>query len=114
MRGVINPPASAEDDVNLALLKIAFPAFWFSQHVRGRRLRWVAVRKNGTDPGLHSMVTEDLAELCTALLPDEAETGRWHPECCLPGTRQVTAPGTTRAMAGYRASQAAVPQRTMP
>ncbi len=68
MRPLINSPADAEDDINLVLLKIAFPAFWFSQYIRGRRLRWVAVRTNGRDQGLHTMVTDDLDELCATLL----------------------------------------------
>ena len=68
MRPHINPPADALDDINLALLKIAFPEFWFGQYIRGRRLRWVAVRMNGGDRGLHTMVTDDLDELCATLL----------------------------------------------
>lgn len=33
--------------MNLALLKIVFPAFWFTQYIRGRRRRWVVIGKNG-------------------------------------------------------------------
>lgn len=55
-------------------MKIPFPAFWFNQYICGRRLGWVAVRKNGADLGLHTMITDDLTELCAALLQDAAET----------------------------------------
>lgn len=84
MPRLINPPVDEDDDINLALLRIAFPGFWFSRYIRGRRLRWVAVRKNGAVPGLHSLVTDDLAELCAVLLQDAAGLISCRPGCRVP------------------------------
>src|SRR5260370_26350305 len=80
MRPADWPCAGADDGINLALLKIAFPAFRFSQYLRGRRLRWVAVRKDSAGYGLHTLVTDDLTELLDAMLLDEsASRPRRHP-----------------------------------
>ena len=78
MHSLTGTPADAADDINLVLLQIAFPGFWFSQYIREQRVRWVAVRKNGADQGLHTMVTGELDELCAALLSVEA--GRDDPD----------------------------------
>jgi hypothetical protein len=45
-----------------------YPAFWFTLEVIGRHgSSWVARRKNGLRPGLHTVITSDLAELHAAL-----------------------------------------------
>jgi hypothetical protein len=49
--------------MNLVLLRIAYPEFWFSQCLRRSRRCWVAVRRDG----VHTVVTDDLDELQTAL-----------------------------------------------
>ena len=74
MPPLIKPPRAAED-LNLTLLASAFPAFRLSQDTYGRRCRWVAVRRNSTDQGLHTVVTADLTELQAALVLDEARAG---------------------------------------
>lgn len=60
-------PASAADQVNLVLLRIAYPGFWFSQCLHRSRLCWVAVRRDGAREGVHTVVTGDLDELQAAL-----------------------------------------------
>ncbi len=59
-------------------LASAYPAFWFSREAIGRRgARWVARRKDGLRPGLHTVITADLAELRAALAnPDDTAHGR--------------------------------------
>lgn len=57
----------AGQQLNLALLRIAYPAFRFSHFIRPPQLRWVAVRKDSTGSGLHTIVTPDLDELRAAL-----------------------------------------------
>jgi hypothetical protein len=70
---LINPDVTA-DDLNLALLQIAYPEFRFWHFTRGEhRLRWAAVRRNGADPGLYAAVTGDLNELGAALAGDQAQ-----------------------------------------
>jgi hypothetical protein len=59
----------ADQQLNLALLRIAYPAFRFSYFIRRSQLRWVAVRKDATGSGLHTIVTPDLDELQAALAP---------------------------------------------
>jgi hypothetical protein len=63
------PPAcTAGDEMNLALLVVAYPAFKFSWYLHpSREPRWAAVRKNAADPGLYAVVTPDLNELHAAL-----------------------------------------------
>lgn len=53
--------------MNLVLLRIAYPEFWFSQCLRRSRLCWVAVRRDGAREGVHTVVTGDLDELQAAL-----------------------------------------------
>ena len=69
---LINPDVT-DDDLNLALLQIAYPEFRFWQFTREHRLRWAAVRRNGADPGLYAAVTGDLSELGAALAGDQAQ-----------------------------------------
>jgi hypothetical protein len=53
-------------------LKAAFPAFRFSHRPVGRHGScWVAERKNGLDPGVHTLITSDLSELRAALASQE-------------------------------------------
>ena len=58
-------------------LAAAYPAFWFARQPGGRHgICWVAQRKAGLHPGLHTVITADLAELRAALgtyvvLPDQ-------------------------------------------
>ena len=59
----------AGQQLNMALLRIAYPAFRFSHLMCGPQLRWVAVRKDITITGLHTIVTTDLDELQAALAP---------------------------------------------
>ena len=59
----------AGQQLNLVLLRIAYPAFRFSHFMRGAQLRWVAVRKDSTYGGVHTIVTPDLDELQAALGP---------------------------------------------
>lgn len=76
------------DEVNLILLQIAYPQFWFWWFARGgrRRRRWAAVRKNGADPGLYAVVTADLDGLAAALAGTGPAAGT-HPQHAEPGTR---------------------------
>ncbi len=49
-----------------------YPAFWFSRETIGRHGScWVARRKNGLRPGLHTVITTDLAELHAVLANPE-------------------------------------------
>lgn len=83
-----SPMGDTADQVNLILLQIAYPQFWFWRFARGgRRLRWAAVRKNGADPGLYTMVTADLDELAAALAADAGPAVGPHPQYAEPGTR---------------------------
>jgi hypothetical protein len=83
------PPDDTADEVNLTLLRIAYPQFWFWRFARGgrHRLRWTAVRKNGADPGLYAVVTADLSELAAALAADAGPAAGPHPQHAEPGTR---------------------------
>ena len=63
------------DDIALVLgpLHARYPAFRFRcAQVGWLGPRWVGERINGLDPGLHTMITADLAELREALAQDEA------------------------------------------
>jgi len=52
----------------LSLLTALYPAFRFRRERLGPRgPRWVAVRRNGRDPGVHTVITSDLGELRAAL-----------------------------------------------
>lgn len=62
----------AGQQLNLVLLRIAYPAFRFSHFMRHPQLRWVAVRKDSAGSGLHTIVTPDLDELQAALGPPAA------------------------------------------
>ena len=45
-----------------------YPAFWITLETIGRHGScWVARRKNGVPPGLHTVITSDLDELHAAL-----------------------------------------------
>jgi hypothetical protein len=62
----------------LDCLTAAFPAFRFSYRAVGRHgTCWVAERKDGLSPGLHTLITSDLAELRAALAtPDGTSHAR--------------------------------------
>ncbi len=68
----------AADADSLASLSSSYPAFWFSRETVGRHgVRWVARRKDGLSPGLHTVITADLSELHTALAsPDGTDQVR--------------------------------------
>lgn len=52
----------------LASLRADYPDFVFSLETFGRHGDcWVATRKDGLSPGLHTFITHDLAELIAAL-----------------------------------------------
>jgi hypothetical protein len=56
----------------LANLSSSYPAFWFTQEIIGRHGDcWVARRKDGLSPGLHTVITSDLAELHAVLASPE-------------------------------------------
>jgi len=59
-------------------LASAYPAFWFGREAIGRHgTCWVARRRDGLRPGLHTVITADLAELRAALAnPDDTSHGR--------------------------------------
>ena len=60
----------------LGLLTVTYPAFRFRrERVSPRRSRWIATRRNGCDPGVHTIVTADLGEL-RAALDEEARRAR--------------------------------------
>jgi len=49
-------------------LAAAYPAFQFGYRPTGRHGScWTAERKNGLDPGLHTLITSDLSELLATL-----------------------------------------------
>ena len=77
-----NPPAQASsDEMNLALLVVAYPAFAFSWHPHAwREPRWAAVRKNAADPGLYAVVTPDLGELHATLTAAGIEPASLSPQ----------------------------------
>ena len=57
----------------LGLLAARYPAFRFRrERLEPRGQRWIALRKKGLDPGLHTLITADLGELRAALAEDEA------------------------------------------
>ncbi len=67
------------DDIAMALgsLHARYPAFRFRvAEVGWLGCRWIAERIKGLDPGLHTMITADLAELRDALDQDEARHAR--------------------------------------
>lgn len=67
-------------ELNRVLLTITYPAFRFTILTAGiHHSRWLAVRKRGTDPGVHTVVTDNLDELQEALGPPDTET-RHHRE----------------------------------
>ncbi len=69
--GQITPGSLAASD-ELDRLTAAYPAFRFRCQMIGRHgARWIAERKNGLHPGLHTVITADLAELRTALASQE-------------------------------------------
>jgi hypothetical protein len=67
------PHEMTDDDIGpvLGALTASYPAFRF-QYVQVGRLgdRWIAERASGTDPGLHTVITEDVRELHHALNQD--------------------------------------------
>jgi len=68
-----DPEAEIARELNR--LAAAHPAFRFGTQ-RGwdrTRLRWVAERINGLNPGLHIVITADLTELHAALAADAAQ-----------------------------------------
>lgn len=74
------PLPDTADEATRAGLAAAYPEFRFSRLARGRRgPAWVAVRKKGTDQGLHTAVTASMDELQAALLLDAVETRRGLP-----------------------------------
>jgi hypothetical protein len=71
----------ADQQLNLALLRIAYPAFRFSHFMCGPQVRWVAVRKDATATGLHTVVTPDLDELQTVFASSAALPQAGRPPC---------------------------------
>lgn len=66
---------TSPDELNRVLLTITYPAFRFTILTVGvHHSRWLAVRRKGTDPGVHTVVTGDLDELREALGDPDAET----------------------------------------
>ncbi len=60
----------------LGILIAKYPAFRFFHAPIGRcSARWIAERINGADPGLHTVITEDLGELMSALAQDRGTRG---------------------------------------
>jgi len=67
----ITPGSLAASD-ELDRLTAAYPAFRFRCETVGRHgTRWIAERKIGLHPGLHTVITADLAELRAALAGQE-------------------------------------------
>jgi len=67
----ITPGSLAAAD-ELDRLTAAYPAFRFRCQMIGRHgTRWIAERKVGLHPGLHTVITADLAELRAALASQE-------------------------------------------
>ena len=72
-------PLTDPDDIGTALRALAaeYPAFRFRHEPVGhRKARWVAERKTGLDPGLHTVITSSFAELCRALTRDGGDGDR--------------------------------------
>jgi hypothetical protein len=62
-------------------LELMYPAFRFRRERLGHRgMRWIAQRRNGLEPGLHTVIAANLPELCAALHEDQARQGRRRPE----------------------------------
>jgi hypothetical protein len=60
----------------LGILIAKYPAFRFFHAPIGRRsARWIAERIKGSDPGLHTVITDDLGELMDALAQDRGRHG---------------------------------------
>lgn len=65
--------ANADDEMTIALLRIAFPEFWFGRLTHRRQLaRWVAVCKDDASRGLYMVAAADPDALTAALLCDQA------------------------------------------
>jgi len=65
-------PGSPDAADEIDRLTAAYPAFRFRCQTVGRHgTRWVAERKIGLHPGLHTVITDDLAELRAALAGEE-------------------------------------------
>lgn len=90
-----HPSAGADDEMNAALLRIAFPDFWFSQLTHRRHLpRWVAMCQHDTGIGLYAVVTCDLTALTAVLTLDRA----WRASHGEPGATPLPAPPGWRSL----------------
>jgi hypothetical protein len=70
-----DPTDLSQDDTGhvLGWLHRQYPAFRFlCGPVGWHSQRWTAERIDGLDPGLHTLITADLRELCSALDADRA------------------------------------------
>jgi|HubBroStandDraft_4_1064222.scaffolds.fasta_scaffold659021_1 hypothetical protein len=68
------PGRDSDDNSSLESL---YPAFRFRREKLGHRgMRWIAQRRNGFEPGLHTVIAADLPELCAALSEDQARRVR--------------------------------------
>jgi hypothetical protein len=69
------PCGDAED--RIGPLAQQYPAFRFwREQIPGHGLRWIVTRVNGLEPGLHTVITAELAELQAALRADEERHAR--------------------------------------
>lgn len=62
-------PGASQVQAELARLAAEYPAFRFRAEAGwlGDRLRWIAERIRGLEPGVHTVITADLGELRTEL-----------------------------------------------
>jgi len=59
--------AADADEMNLTLAQIAAHSdFTVSYHAHRTRPRWELRRKNGAEPGLYCLITDDISELAAA------------------------------------------------
>lgn len=67
--------ARGDDEMTMALLRIAFPEFWFGRLSHRRQpARWVAVCKDNASLGLYMAAAADPDALTAALLCDQVLT----------------------------------------
>lgn len=65
-------PGDLDAAAEIDRLTAAYPVFRFRCQMIGHHgTRWVAERRNGLHPGLHTVITDDLAELHAALTSQE-------------------------------------------
>jgi hypothetical protein len=69
------------DGAENSSLELMYPAFRFRRERLGHRgMRWIAQRRDGLEPGLHTVISANLQELCAALHEDQARRARRHLE----------------------------------